>query len=367
MPWIDLLICYLFGCFGIHKFREKKIGLGVLYLFTFGLFGIGWLVDCIKYLIVAIKSTLNKKSQVIQTESTPNTNNPTSKDVQPVYNFNKPTTDNSESMFINDDVIKPVNSNNTTKNIIRWICTGILVVFALVCLPSFSSIIAIMCAVIIAPVAKLQSVINKYIKRNVKIAIAISLAVIALFSIPSNNSKSDNNSILAIADTTNSPTESVIVTTTDTPTEVATETETEAPTKATTKATEVPTVASSETTHKHTYSAATCTAPKTCSCGATEGSAIGHDYKKATCTSPKTCVSCGVTTGSTIGHTYSNGSCTSCGSSDPNYVSETLVWIPTNGGQKYHTNSGCSNMIDPIQVTKTEAINQGFTPCGRCY
>ena len=44
-----------------------------------------------------------------------------------------------------------------------------------------------------------------------------------------------------------------------------------------------------------------------------------------------------------------------------------LVWIPTNGGKKYHSKSSCSNMINPIQVTKSEAIDQGFGPCGRCY
>lgn len=43
------------------------------------------------------------------------------------------------------------------------------------------------------------------------------------------------------------------------------------------------------------------------------------------------------------------------------------VWIPTNGGTKYHTNSTCSKMKNPIKVTKKEAVNQGFGPCGRCY
>ena len=41
------IICLLGGWFGLHKFVEKKTGMGVLYLFTFGLFGIGWLIDCV--------------------------------------------------------------------------------------------------------------------------------------------------------------------------------------------------------------------------------------------------------------------------------------------------------------------------------
>ncbi|MBQ1259000.1 MAG: TM2 domain-containing protein [Clostridia bacterium] len=32
---------------GGHKFYEGKIGMGILYIFTFGLFGIGLLVDLI--------------------------------------------------------------------------------------------------------------------------------------------------------------------------------------------------------------------------------------------------------------------------------------------------------------------------------
>ncbi len=36
---------------GLHKFYEEKIGIGILYLFTFGLFGIGVIVDLIKILL----------------------------------------------------------------------------------------------------------------------------------------------------------------------------------------------------------------------------------------------------------------------------------------------------------------------------
>lgn len=44
-----------------------------------------------------------------------------------------------------------------------------------------------------------------------------------------------------------------------------------------------------------------------------------------------------------------------------------LVWVPTNGGKKYHTKSSCSQMIDPIQVSLETAEENGYTPCGRCY
>ncbi len=44
-----------------------------------------------------------------------------------------------------------------------------------------------------------------------------------------------------------------------------------------------------------------------------------------------------------------------------------MVWIPTNGGTKYHSRSGCSNMENPVQVTLDEAQSRGFTACKRCH
>lgn len=41
------LVTLFLGWAGVHKFMEKKTGMGVLYLCTFGLFGIGWLIDII--------------------------------------------------------------------------------------------------------------------------------------------------------------------------------------------------------------------------------------------------------------------------------------------------------------------------------
>ena len=129
---------------------------------------------------------------------------------------------------------------------------------------------------------------------------------------------------------------------TQAPTAVPTAAPTEAPTKAPTQVpTQAPTPKPTDPPHVHVFGAATCTKPKTCSCGATEGNPNGHSYYK--------------------------GTCSDCGATDPDYVSENLVWIPTNGGKKYHTYAGCSNMIDPEQVTKSEAEALGFTPCKKCH
>lgn len=43
--WVALLLCFFLGYLGAHKFYEGKTGMGILYLFTVGLFGIGTLID----------------------------------------------------------------------------------------------------------------------------------------------------------------------------------------------------------------------------------------------------------------------------------------------------------------------------------
>ncbi len=48
--WVALLLLLFLGFFGGHKFYEGKIGMGILYIFTGGLFGIGLIVDFIAIL-----------------------------------------------------------------------------------------------------------------------------------------------------------------------------------------------------------------------------------------------------------------------------------------------------------------------------
>lgn len=43
--WAAFFICLFLGEFGIHRFYVGKVGTGMLWLFTLGLCGIGWIID----------------------------------------------------------------------------------------------------------------------------------------------------------------------------------------------------------------------------------------------------------------------------------------------------------------------------------
>ena len=56
--WGKVILIFFTGWFGVHKFVEGKVGMGILYLCTMGLFGIGWLID----LVQAINEALNESN-----------------------------------------------------------------------------------------------------------------------------------------------------------------------------------------------------------------------------------------------------------------------------------------------------------------
>lgn len=49
--WVAFILCFFFGFYGAHKFYEGKIGWGLVYFFSAGLFFFGWLLDIILILL----------------------------------------------------------------------------------------------------------------------------------------------------------------------------------------------------------------------------------------------------------------------------------------------------------------------------
>ena len=45
--WVAFFLCLFFGVLGVHKIYDRKIGMGILYMFTGGLFSVGVFVDLI--------------------------------------------------------------------------------------------------------------------------------------------------------------------------------------------------------------------------------------------------------------------------------------------------------------------------------
>ena len=59
--WFLAIICFFLGGLGIHRFLVGKIGTGILWLLTFGCFGIGALVDFIMIICGAFEDKNGKR------------------------------------------------------------------------------------------------------------------------------------------------------------------------------------------------------------------------------------------------------------------------------------------------------------------
>ncbi len=94
-----------------------------------------------------------------------------------------------------------------------------------------------------------------------------------------------------------------------------------------------PTIITNQPTHTHSYSNATCTSPKKCSCGATNGNALGHNY--------------------------SGKYCTRCGASNPNYKENTQ-------SNSNHTHYYSSRVTTEATCAK-EGVRTYTCSCGNSY
>ena len=65
-----LLLAIFLGQFGAYRFYKKQYGLAILYFFTLGIFGIGWLIDIICSIIDIQKEEENGTKAVEQVKQT---------------------------------------------------------------------------------------------------------------------------------------------------------------------------------------------------------------------------------------------------------------------------------------------------------
>ena len=60
---ILFLVTFFLGAFGIHRFIQKKTFTGILWLFTFGLFTIGYGIDCLINFVHLIREILGHRNR----------------------------------------------------------------------------------------------------------------------------------------------------------------------------------------------------------------------------------------------------------------------------------------------------------------
>ena len=79
-PIAYFCIVFFLGPLGVHRFIDGSVGMGVLYLFTVGLFGIGYIIDVIKALVLLIKSdsSTSSKEKLLQLQKAVMPNSPDS-------------------------------------------------------------------------------------------------------------------------------------------------------------------------------------------------------------------------------------------------------------------------------------------------
>lgn len=250
---------------------------------------------------------------------------------------------------------------NIIQSILLWIAVAIL--FIILCMTNVVGIIFGLVAIaLIIPIKKWQDILVRFLKKPIKI-IAICLSIILMFasvssvpeepkgdvssSITSTVVQKDNELDISSVESFSSKDETLVEDDASSKEDTSSKSEVSSTNSETQQNTASSTESTSSTeTHMHTFVAATCTSPEKCSCGITNGVALGHKY--------------------------SNGSCTVCGSQDPNYTppqTNTTTYVLNTESMKFHLLS-CSWLPDynreDTTKSREEIINEGYEPCKRC-
>lgn len=259
----------------------------------------------------------------------------------------------------------------TTLKICLWTLSILFLIIALTTLTSISCIFALLAAVLIIPIKKWQDILGKFIKKPVKIIAVILLLVLTCSFMPtSENVNTDIIPATPVSSSTETKTEQTI---TSSKTENSSKFSANSSNNESSSSKNSSTISQSNaSSHTHKFSAANCTNPAICSCGATNGQALGHKWQNATCKKAKTCSVCDETSGSKAAHNYSNGSCTVCGTKDPNYSANTenyTTYVLNTNTKKFHYPS-CSRLPttnrEERKTSRDELIAADYKPCGFC-
>ena len=125
-----------------------------------------------------------------------------------------------------------------------------------------------------------------------------------------------------------------------------------------------------EPEHVHDWMEATCEAPKTCACGATEGEALPHTWTEATCEAPKVCTFCNKTEGTALNHKWAAAdcetpaTCTLCGTTSGEALGH--VWISASCNSAKHCAKCNIEEGEPLEHVWVEATCLTPKTCTLC-
>jgi hypothetical protein len=127
-----LCLCIFLGYFGAHYFYVNRIGKGLIYFLTVGLFGIGWIIDIFVILTGNFKDSfgaqLRNAPQKMIDQNIPDINeNLESSNIESVPTSEPVLSVNEPMLQITDEQALPTTDEQTTKGLPGWAWAVILI------------------------------------------------------------------------------------------------------------------------------------------------------------------------------------------------------------------------------------------------